>query len=297
MAIKYQKITIFDVLCPMQQEEHWSNIITNKTTFSLSTFKDVWQYRDLMWMFVKRDIVTNYKQTVLGPLWFFIQPALTTAMFVFIQRAAKIETNGIHPVLFYLIGITAWNYFAECLTKTSTTFKDNAFIFGKVYFPRLILPLSIVFSNLLKFFIQILLFIIIAILFVALGKSKIDIQLTILLFPLLIFIMAGLGLGSGLIITSLTTKYRDLALLVQFGTQLLMYGTLMLPRSATSGILNTLLKYNPMIPIIDALRQSLFNTEAPNYELLGYSFVVMMIVMIVGFFIFSQTEKDFTDTV
>ena len=135
----------------MQQEEDWSNIISSRSTFSLYSLRDVWHYRDLLWMFVKRDIVTNYKQTVLGPLWFFIQPALTTAMFVFIQKAAKIQTNGIHPVLFYLIGITAWNYFAECLTKTSTTFKDNAFIFGKVYFPRLILPLSIVVSSLLKF--------------------------------------------------------------------------------------------------------------------------------------------------
>lgn len=281
----------------MQQKEHWTNIITSQSTFSISTFKDVWSYRDLVWMFVKRDIVTNYKQTVLGPLWFFIQPALTTAMFVFIQRAAKIETNGIHPVLFYLIGITAWNYFAECLTKTSTTFKDNAFIFGKVYFPRLVLPLSIVISSLLKFFIQIILFIIATVIFILLGQTKIDIQPTFALFPVLIIIMAGLGLGSGLIITSLTTKYRDLALLVQFGTQLLMYGTLMLPKSSTSGILNTFLKYNPMIPIIDSLRQSLFNTEAPDFIMLLYSFGIMLVLLFAGLLIFSKTEKDFTDTV
>ena len=145
----------------MKENSEWSNIISSKAVFSWTTLNDVWHYRDLLWMFVRRDIVTNYKQTVLGPLWFFIQPALTTAMFVFIQRAAKIDTDGIHPVLFYLIGVTAWNYFAECLTKTSTTFKDNAFIFGKVYFPRLILPISIVASNLIRFFIQLLLFVII----------------------------------------------------------------------------------------------------------------------------------------
>jgi lipopolysaccharide transport system permease protein len=279
------------------QQENWSNIIKSKSTVSLTSFIDVWHYRDLLWMFVKRDIVTNYKQTVLGPLWFFIQPALTTVMFVFIQRAAKIGTNGIHPVLFYLIGITAWNYFAECLTKTSTTFKDNAFIFGKVYFPRLILPLSIVVSSLLKFFIQILLFIITTIVLLLLNKTKIDIQLTILLFPVLIVIMAGLGLGTGLIITSLTTKYRDLALLVQFGIQLLMYGTLMIPKSGTTGILNKLLEYNPMIPIIETLRQSLFNTDSLALLPLVYSSLIMILVLVLGFYIFSNTEKTFTDTV
>jgi lipopolysaccharide transport system permease protein len=159
------------------------------------------------------------------------------------------------------------------------------------------LPLSIVVSSLLKFFIQAILFIVTAIVFVALGKSSVDLQPTILLSPFLILIMAGLGLGGGLIITSLTTKYRDLALLVQFGIQLLMYGTLMIPKSSTNGLFNTFLKYNPMIPIIDALRQSIFNTETPDYRMIVYSFAVMMVLMLAGFFIFSKTEKDFTDTV
>ncbi len=279
------------------QQENWSNIIRSNSTLTLKSFIDVWHYRDLLWMFVKRDIVTNYKQTILGPLWFFIQPALTTAMFVFIQRAAKIETNGIHPVLFYLLGITAWNYFAECLMKTSTTFKDNAFIFGKVYFPRLILPLSITVSSLLKFFIQFLLFFITAIILLVLNKTKLDIQFTILFIPILIAIMAGLGLGFGLIITSLTTKYRDLALLVQFGIQLLMYGTLMLPKSATTGVFYQLLKYNPMIPIIDSLRQSFFNTPLVSWWSIGYSALITIVVLFIGFYIFSHTEKSFTDTV
>ena len=247
------------------EEENWSNIIRNESYISLSSIKEVWQYRDLLWMFVKRDIVTNYKQTVLGPIWFFIQPALTTAMFVFVQRAAKIETNGIHPVLFYLIGITAWNYFAECFVKTSTTFKDNAFIFGKVYFPRLILPLSIVFSSLIKFFIQMILF-----------------------FITLIILLA---------ITSLTTKYKDLAMLVQFGIQLLMYATLMIPISLTSGFFHKILAYNPMIPINETMRQSFFNTTPTNWLQIGYSFIVMMILVVVGFYIFTKTEKTFTDTI
>ncbi len=279
------------------QEEDWSNIISSRSAFSFHSLKDVWHYRDLLWMFVKRDIVTNYKQTVLGPLWFFIQPALTTAMFVFIQRSANIQLNGIHPVLFYLIGITAWNYFAECFTKTSTTFKDNAFIFGKVYFPRLILPLSIVVSSLIKFFIQMLLFFIVMAVLLALHKTTIDIQPIIVFIPVLILIMAGLGLGSGLVITSLTTKYRDLALLVQFGIQLLMYATLMIPKANATGFLYKLLKYNPMIPIIDTMRTAFFNTEPTNWLSIGYSSVVMLILVIIGFYIFSKTEKTFTDTV
>ena len=279
------------------EEENWSNIIRNESYISLSSIKEVWQYRDLLWMFVKRDIVTNYKQTVLGPIWFFIQPALTTAMFVFVQRAAKIETNGIHPVLFYLIGITAWNYFAECFVKTSTTFKDNAFIFGKVYFPRLILPLSIVFSSLIKFFIQMILFFITLIILLAIKKTTLNIHPIIFFTPILIIIMAGLGLGSGLIITSLTTKYKDLAMLVQFGIQLLMYATLMIPISLTSGFFHKILAYNPMIPIIETMRQSFFNTTPTNWLQIGYSFIVMMILVVVGFYIFTKTEKTFTDTI
>ena len=279
------------------QEENWSNVIKSNSVFSLSSIKEVWHYRDLLWMFVKRDIVTNYKQTVLGPIWFFIQPALTTAMFVFIQRAANIQTNGINPILFYLIGITAWNYFAECFIKTSTTFKDNAFIFGKVYFPRLILPLSIVFSSLIKFFIQMVLFFITLIILLIMHETTINIQPIILFTPVLILIMAGLGLGSGLIITSLTTKYRDLALLVQFGIQLLMYATLMIPKSATTGFFYKILAYNPMIPIIETMRQAFFNTSATSWLHIGYSFVVMLILVVVGYYIFTKTEKTFTDTV
>ncbi len=279
------------------QQDTWSETISSKSSFSLTSLKDVWHYRDLLWMFVKRDIVTNYKQTILGPLWFFIQPALTTAMFVFIQRAAKIQTDGVNPILYNLIGITAWSYFADCLTKTSTTFKDNAFIFGKVYFPRLILPLSIVVSNLIRFFIQLILFIVSAFILWSLSKPALSIQPSLILFPVYVLIMAGLGLGGGLIVTSLTTKYRDLSLLIQFGIQLLMYGTLMIPISATSGILRVILNYNPMLHIIDAIRSSLFGTPMPNLNSMIYSIAIMLILLLCGYYIFSKTEKTFTDTV
>lgn len=279
------------------QEEGWSNIISSRSSFSFDSLKDVWHYRDLLWMFVKRDIVTNYKQTILGPLWFFIQPALTTALFVFINSAGNISTNGIHPVLFYLIGVTAWSYFAECLTKTSTTFKDNAYIFGKVYFPRLILPLSIVFSSLIKFFIQFLLFLIVLSILLLLNKTQISLQPSLFLIPILIIIMAGLGLGGGMIITSLTTKYRDLALLIQFGVQLLMYGTLTIPLSSLKGIFHSIMLCNPMIPIIETFRNAFFNDTRLNLLNLSYSFVIMIILLLIGFYSFSRTEKTFTDTV
>ncbi|MCB0507854.1 MAG: ABC transporter permease [Chitinophagales bacterium] len=280
------------------QQENWTSVIESRSSISFYTLKEVWQYRDLLWMFVKRDMVTNYKQTILGPLWFFIQPALTTALFVFINKAAKTTTNGIHPILFYLIGVTAWSYFAECLTKTSTTFKDNAYIFGKVYFPRLILPLSIIVSGLLKFFIQFSLFLATLISFLIIGNTEVHIQPTILLIPVLIFIMAGLGLGGGMIITSLTTKYRDLALLIQFGVQLLMYGTLAVPlNSIKDPILYKIMLSNPMIPIINTFRQAFFNDTIFSLSNLLYSCLVMVILLLIGFYTFSKTEKTFTDTV
>ncbi len=279
------------------QEEHWSTIIESRSSFSLHSLAETWNYRDLLLMFVKRDTVTNYKQTILGPLWFFIQPALTTALFVFINKAAHIPTNGIHPVLFYLIGITAWNYFSECLLKTSTTFKENAFIFGKVYFPRLILPLSIVVSSLIKFFIQLILFLIVLFYLLATDQTTLHIGTSMFYLPLLIVLMAGLGLGSGLIITSLTTKYRDLALLVQFGIQLLMYATLVIPASSAKGYLHTILLCNPMVPVIEAMRFMFFGAGDFKIEYLAYSVGCMLVLLLFGVYIFSKTEKSFTDTV
>src|SRR5690606_38850886 len=205
------------------KEYDWSIEPQNKL-FDLK-LKDTWHYRDLLMLLVRRDFVSFYKQTILGPLWFFIQPLLTTVMFTFIfGNLAGISTDGLPQPLFYMAGITAWNYFADCLTKTSTVFKDNANIFGKVYFPRLIMPLSIVVSNLVKFGVQFALFLALLLYYYLIGA---DFQVTwaITLFPLLVTLMALLGLGCGMIISAMTTKYRDLAFLVTFGVQLLMYAT------------------------------------------------------------------------
>ncbi|MDB5226397.1 MAG: transporter permease [Bacteroidota bacterium] len=284
----------------MQQEESWSYTIHSHSGFSFASLTEAWHYRDLLWMFVKRDIVTNYKQTILGPLWFFIQPILTTAMFMLIfNRVAKLPTDQVPPVLFYLSGITAWNYFSECLVKTSTTFKDNAYIFGKVYFPRLILPLSLILSNLLKFAIQFGLFIAVLLFYIFCRGFQIHLQPYILLTPVLVFLMAGIALGSGMIITSLTTKYRDLSFLVQFSVQLLMYATPVIYPLST--VINSrykiLILANPLTPIVETFRVAFLGKGIFSWSALGYSFLVMTILLLAGFYIFNKTERSFTDTV
>ena len=285
------------------EEQNWSYIIRSRSAFSFHSLVDVWHYRDLLWMFVKRDIVTNYKQTILGPLWFFIQPILTTlTYFIIFNNIANIQTGTIPATLFYLSGIAMWNYFSECLTKTSTTFKDNANIFGKVYFPRLILPLSIVVSNLLKFFIQFGLFLAVLFFYLFFRETSIHITLYILLFPVLIAIMAALGLGLGMIITSLTTKYKDLTFLVQFGVQLLMYATpVIYPLSLTEGgkhpWLHYLIKANPMTSVIETFRKGFLGEGSFSWNYILVSILITLMVLLAGFYIFSKTEKSFTDTV
>jgi lipopolysaccharide transport system permease protein len=284
----------------MQQEEHWSYTITGRSRFSWSVFSDIWHYRDLLFLFVKRDMVTNYKQTILGPLWFFIQPLLTTAMLVIVfGKIARLAPDDTPQILFYLSGVTAWGYFAECLTKTSTTFKDNAYIFGKVYFPRLILPLSVVCSSLLKFAIQFGLFLVVLIYYIVFLHSDIQIGWQVILTPLLLLLMAGISLGSGMIITSLTTKYRDLAFLIQFGVQLLMFATPVI--QPLSNILNSKYKYiillNPITPVIETFRVAFLGKGIFEWGYLGYSFAVMLVLLAIGFFIFNRTEQSFTDTV
>lgn len=282
------------------QEENWSYTIRSHHAFSFRSLKEVWQYRDLLFKFVKRDIVTNYKQTILGPLWFFIQPILTTLMFMIVfNRVAKLSTDEIPPVLFYLSGVTAWNYFSECLTKTSTTFKDNAYIFGKVYFPRLILPLSVIVSTLLKFLIQFGLFLAILVYYILTGSFHLTPGLPILLVPVLLLMMAGIALGSGMIITSMTTKYRDLSFLIQFGVQLLMYATpVIYPLSTViRSKYSLLILANPMTPIVETFRVAFLGKGIFDWMHLGYSFVAMGVLLIIGFYFFSNTEKTFTDTV
>lgn len=260
--------------------------------------KDVWRYRDLLWLLVKRDFVSFYKQTILGPLWFFIQPLFTTIIFTFIfGNLAGLSTDGLPQPLFYMAGITAWNYFADCLTKTSTVFKDNANIFGKVYFPRLIMPLSIVVSNLVRFTVQMILFFLM-VGYYAFTGADFHMNIYVLLFPVLVLLMALLGLGLGLIITALTTKYRDLAFLITFGVQLMMYATTVIyPLSAAPADYKWIIELNPMTGIIEAFRYGFLGEGVLTFATLGYSVIVTVVSLLLGVVIFNKTEKTFVDTV
>jgi lipopolysaccharide transport system permease protein len=279
----------------------WDLVIEPQNSLFELHLKDVWRYRDLLWLLVKRDFMAFYKQTILGPLWFFIQPLFTTIIFTFIfGNLAGLSTDGLPQPLFYMAGITAWNYFADCLTKTSTVFKDNANIFGKVYFPRLIMPLSIVVSNLVRFGVQMLLF------FVMIGYYLLQNEMGrvfhpniyILLFPMLVLLMALLGLGLGLIITAMTTKYRDLAFLITFGVQLMMYATTVIyPLSAAPAKYKWLIELNPMTGIIEAFRYGFLGEGVLTMSTLGYSVIVTIVSLIIGVMIFNKTEKTFVDTV
>jgi lipopolysaccharide transport system permease protein len=279
-------------------EEHWDLVIEGKTSLFDLKFADVWRYRDLLVMFVKRDFVSFYKQTILGPLWFFIQPIFTTLVFTFVfGNLAGISTDGLPHSLFYLSGITAWNYFSDCLTKTSTVFRDNANIFGKVYFPRLILPLSIVVSNLIRFGVQLLLLITMMVYFGYVG-ANFHVTWAIVLFPVLVLLMALLGLGLGLIITAMTTKYRDLSFLVTFGVQLLMYGTTVIyPLSAAPEKYRKFIELNPMTGIIEAFRFAFLGEGYFTAWSLGYSAIFTLIITILGIIIFNKTERSFVDTI
>jgi len=260
--------------------------------------KDVWAYRDLLWLLVRRDFVSFYKQTIFGPLWFFIQPIFTTLIFTIIfSNLAKISTNGAPPPLFYMAGTIAWNYFADSLNKTSTVFRDNASIFGKVYFPRLIMPLSIIFSNLVKFAIQLSLFIILLAYYIIMGY-KIEPNWFLLLFPFIIMIMALLGLGLGLIITALTTKYRDLIFLVTFGVQLLMYATpVIYPLSAASVKYRTIIELNPLSGLVETFRYGFLGTGQFYPIAFAYSIIASILIFLLGLVVFNKVEKDFVDTI
>lgn len=279
--------------------EEWE-IKPHNSLFNLN-LKATWDYRDLLWLLVRRDFVSFYKQTILGPLWFFIQPAFTTIIFTFIfSNLAGISTDGLPQPLFYLAGITAWNYFSECLTKTSTVFKDNATIFGKVYFPRLIMPLSIVVSNLVKFGVQFVLFLFL-ILYYTITQAHFSPNFHILLFPFLILLMAGQGLGLGMIISAMTTKYRDLAFLLTFAIQLLMYATpVIYPLSVAIQKYpeySWLIEYNPMSIVIETFRYGFLGAGTFSWELLGYSTCITLALLICGIVIFNKVEKNFVDTV
>lgn len=261
--------------------------------------KDVWRYRDLLVMFVKRDFVSFYKQTLLGPIWFFIQPLFTTFIFVFVfGNLAAISTDGLPQPLFYLTGIVAWNYFADCLTKTSTVFRDNAGIFGKVYFPRLIMPLSIVASNLVKLSVQYLMLILLFVYYILFRDFSPNISVSILIIPLNILMMAALGLGSGMIISSLTTKYRDLSFLITFGVQLLMYATpVIYPISVAPEKYRWIIGLNPMTTILESTRYALLGKGTFQFNDILYTAIVTIGLLITGTIVFNKVEKSFVDTV
>jgi len=289
----------------MNQPEHtsttWLFEITPKNKFFSLNLQEVWQYRDLLMLFVKRDVVTVYKQTVLGPLWYLIQPLFTSITFTIIfNNLAGISTGTVPPFLFNLAGITVWNYFTACLTGTSNTFGANAGIFGKVYFPRIIVPLSIVISNLIKFGIQFVIFIAFYI-FYYLKGATIELNGSVVFFPLLIVLMGILGLGLGMFISSLVTKYRDFSNLIGFGVQLLMYlSAVMYPMVLIREKLPTygwLVQYNPLAYVIETARYMLLNVGNISMWGLGYTFLITIIVFFVGVLIFNKTEKSFIDTV
>jgi len=283
------------------KEEKWLYEISAKNKLIDLNFKEIWRYRDLLVLFVKRDIVTVYKQTVLGPLWFLIQPLFTSVIFTLIfNNIANIETGGIPPFLFNLTGITAWNYFKTCLTDTSNTFNKNQNIFGKVYFPRAIMPLSVTISGLLKFGIQLLILIAFYIYYVSSGVDLAPNKMLVL-FPLYVIMMAMLGLGTGMIITALTTKYRDLNVLVTFGVQLLMY------ISAVPYPISEIVEkkpeyawvvvYNPLAQIVEGFRYIFLDSGTFTWFGFIYTAIIAVTLFLLGLIVFNRTEKKFIDTV
>ncbi len=282
-------------------EQKWLFVISPKTKLIDLNLKEVWQYRDLLMLFVKRDVITLYKQTILGPLWYLIQPLFTSVIFTLVfNNIAGIQTGGIPPFLFNLVGITTWNYFKECLTATSDTFKKNEQIFGKVYFPRIIMPLSIIISNLLKFGIQLIILIVFYLYFMITGFDM-QPSIYICLLPVLIAFMGMLGLGLGMIISSMVTKYRDLTFLVSFGVQLLMYmSAVMYPIDLMKDKLKEyswVIDYNPMAHIIEMGRFMILNEGTVSIFGVIYTISFSIVVLLLGTIIFNRTEKSFIDTI
>jgi lipopolysaccharide transport system permease protein len=283
------------------KKQDWLFEITPKNNFFELNLREIWNYRDLIFLFVKRDVVTVYKQTVLGPLWYLIQPLFTSITFTIIfNNLAGINTGKVPPFLFNLAGIIIWNYFTSCLNDTSDNFNKNASIFGKVYFPRLIVPISVVISNLLKFVIQLLIFIAFYIYFYYQG-APISLNATALFFPLLVVLMGVLALGLGMIISSMVTKYRDFTYLIGFGVQLLMYvSAVMYPMSLIISKIpkyGWLIKYNPLAYVIETSRYMLLNIGNISISGLVYTTVITIVLFFFGLLIFNKTEKSFIDTV
>jgi lipopolysaccharide transport system permease protein len=290
-----------NILNTNRTEEQWLYTISSKRKLIDFNFKEIWNYRDLLFLFVKRDVVTVYKQTILGPLWYLIQPLFTALTFTLIfNKVANIETGTVPPFLFNLAGVSIWNYFNTCLTATSDTFKSNAAIFGKVYFPRIIVPLSIIISNLMKFGIQLLIFIAFYIYYYYNGAA-IYVTNSIVFFPVIVMLMGLLGLGLGMLISSLVTKYRDLKFLVGFGVQLLMYvSAVMYPLALMREKLPKIawiVEYNPLAYIVETSRYMLLGTGTFSWFGILYTVAVTLVILFFGIIIFNRTEKTFIDTV
>jgi len=282
----------------MKNEESWDLIIKPKRNWYDLQFAEILRYKDLLLLFVRRDFVSLYKQTILGPLWFFIQPIITSLTFtVIFGNLANISTDGLPQILFYLCGITLWNYFSETITKTSETFSANANLFGKVYFPRIIVPLSIVLSNLIKLGVQFLLFISVW-LFYLVSSDKVHPNVTLLIVPFLVIVMGFLGLGFGIIISSMTTKYRDLKFLVTFGVQLIMYASpIVYPLSIVPEKYKWIIIANPVTSIIETFKYAFLGVGEFNWLHLAYSLAFTVVLFLIGMIVFHKVEKSFVDTV
>ena len=290
--------TFYNIMAETQ--EKWTTEIRPKDKLLSVDFKEIWQYRDLMMLFVKRNIITQYKQTVLGPLWFLIQPLMTTVMYMVVFGGiAKISTDGLPQPLFYLAGISFWQYFADCLNKTSNTFVSNSAIFGKVYFPRLVTPLSDVISNLVRFAIQFGLFLAVYAYYVIFTDVQICPNWYALLLPLLVVMLAGLALGFGILFSSMTTKYRDLQLLLGFFVSLWMYATpVIYPLSTiTNDTLRMVMQLNPLTGIVEFFKYGMLGVGNHEWWMLGYSFGFMVVLLAIGIVVFNKVQKSFMDTV
>ena len=279
-------------------EQLWTEEIQSESSLFSVNVKEVWHYRDLLLLLVKRDFITFYKQTILGPIWFFIQPLLTMLVYIILfGKIAKINLNGLPQMPFYLAGITIWNYFSESLTKTSTVFKDNSSLFGKIYFPRLIMPLSIVLSALMKFLVQFSLFIFVVLYFSFVEKT-IHPNVWIMATPLLILLMAIFALGIGMIFSALTTKYKDLSFLLTFGIQLFMYATpVVYPVSAMPESLKWLVTSNPLTCIFECFRYGYLGSGTFEVSDLARSSLIILLLFVIGVITFNKVEKSFMDTV
>ncbi|WP_447951784.1 ABC transporter permease [Chryseobacterium koreense] len=280
-----------------EPQQQWTETIESHHSLFGLKLGEVWRYRDLIYMFVKRDFVSSFKQTILGPIWFFINPIFTTLVYIFVfGNLAKLPTDGAPMILFYLVGVTLWNYFSSCLTGTSSTFTGNASIFGKVYFPRLVTPISVVISNLMKFGVQFLLFL--CFFFYYWYKREVDPNFWILATPFLILLMAAFALGAGMIFSALTTKYRDLNMLLGFGVSLYMYATpVIYPVSALSGIWKKLAMCNPLTGIFECFKYGWLGKGDFSALMLGISTLIIFIILAIGTIIFNKVEKSFMDTV